>query len=313
METPTETPAAAPSAPAAELSLDQIVGDALKAADAAGETVVQPETVVASDDKPAAGDKPDKTPEAAPAETPAEEPAEPKTTDEISAARARKILETVEAKLADVDRRERALTEREAGGVKNLLAELLKAPKAFLAKHGAHIDDLIDASVAEGKVEAPAASPEDDRIAALEKRIADRERAEQEARNASAIAARKAEIHAEIGKSTKFPVLNETKRHSLVTDYMVAYHEQHGTPISWDKAAAAVESDLTGIGIAAAKKLGWQPPAAKAAPAPAKERTASPTLAGAVSDNAAATADAELPEDPNRLLDFLVRKAQAAG
>lgn len=307
MDITTETPAAAP---AAEMSLDQIINGAVQAADAKGEAIVQ-------QDKPAETPAVDKTPEAKPTNTEAtpgaevEAPAEEPAPDEISAARARKILETVETRLKLVEDRERSLTAREVDATKTLLEELLRAPKSFLAKHGRHIDDLIDASVAEGTVAAPKTEDEDPRLTALEKRIEAREKAEAEARNQQIVAERKTAIHGEIAKSTKFPVVNELKRQSLVTDYMLSYHETHGTPISWDKAAAAIESDLTGIGIAAAKKLGWSPPA-KTEPAKT-ERTASPTLSGAASDNAASTADADLPEDPTRLLDFLVRKAQAAG
>ena len=296
METPTEaTPAAAP---AADLSLNEIIEASLKAAEASGSDIVV-------DDKPKpAADPPAETP---PVETaPAEEPAadEPKPSDDVTAARVRKML-------AEVDRREAELTARESRGVAEMLAEMRKSPKAFFAKHGTSLDDIIDASIAEGKdTPASAEADENHRLTALEKRIEDRERAEHQEKVNAAISAKKAEIHGEISKlATKFPIVNETKRQSLVTDYMVEYHATHGKPIPWDKAAAAIESDLTGLGIAAAKKLGWSPPAAAAAPAaatPPKDRPGTATLAGET--RTAAPVDGDEPSDPRDLMRYLAAK-----
>lgn len=300
MEAATETPAAAPepvanaaSPPAAtgdagELSLDQIIAAGLTEAAAAPEPApASTETVVtaATDDTP--------TPVQKPPETPAEE-APP--ADDVSAARARRIL-------SDVEKREQALVAREASMEADIIARLLIAPKATLAKHGKHIDDIIDSSLAEG---APAAAePEEDRLTKLEKRVEAREQAEKQARHDALVANRKAEIHRDVlAAAAKFPVLAEVKRPDLVTDFMAGYYEAHGKPCTWEFAAGKLEADLTGTGIAAAKKLGWAPPAKAAAPAPAAERTGTVSIGGAQAEGVTPTST--LPEDPEQLLKHLV-------
>lgn len=302
MDTTTEAPAAAPVSAPVELSLDEIIAAGVSAADASGAPVVQEPK--AATEAPPTGDPPagteDKTPEAAPAgaEPEAEEPAAPPA-DDITARRVRMML-------ADVERRTAELDAREARFGGDTLSELLKSPKAFLAKHGKSIDDVIDASIAEGKDPPAPAADDNPRLTALEKRIAAREQAEADA----AIANRKAEIHREVtANSAKYPALVAAGRQSAVTDLMVEYHQLHGKPISWDKAAAMVEKDLTGVGIAVAKKLGWNAPAAKpAAPAaPATERTAPPTIGG--DQRTAAPVKGDEPEDPEKLLAYLVAQA----
>lgn len=301
MDQTTETPAAAPTP---ELSIDEIVAQALTSSEATGDAVVKEDGVTQGGSEPAgahtadpAGSTPAPATETAPAEPASDEP----KADDVTAARVRKML-------AQIEERETALAAREAHLAGGALAELLKGPKAFLAKHGKSIDDVIDASVAEG-AEPPVASAAEDnnpRLTALEKRISDRERAEQMAQQDAAINARKVEIHGEISKSTKFPLINETKRQTAVTDFMVEYHAIHGKAISWDKAAALVESDLGGVGIAAAKKLGWVPPPAKATDPP-KERPGTVSIGG--DQRTAAPTTGEDPEDPNVLMDFLVKQA----
>lgn len=296
MEAAIETPAAAPepvasaaSPPgeAGELSLDQIIASAIT--DAPAPAVETPAATPAAETPatPAA--------EAAP-ET--ETPAEDKPADDVTAARVRKML-------ADVEKREQALTAREQSTAAAFIAEFLKSPKAALAKHGKSIDDVIDASLAEGA--APAAPVEEDRLTALEKRIEAREQAEKQARHDAMVANRKAEIHRDvIAAAAKFPVLAEVKRPDLVTDFMQGYYEAHGKPCTWEFAAAKLESDLTGTGIAAAKKLGWAPPAkaTPAAAAPAAERPGTVSIGGAQSAGPSGTPD--LPEDPEQLLRHLV-------
>ena len=298
MDVTTETPAAVPvdSAPV-ELTLDQIVAEAVKGAEATGtDVVVDPDkaaeaaTTAATETPPAEGEKPAESP--ADEETPA---------DDVTAARVRKML-------AKLEEKETALAAREAELGGGTLAELLKSPKAFLAKHGKSIDDVIDASLAEGK-ETPAATEDDNpRLTALEKRIEDADRKARQQATDAAIAERKSEIHREITASAKFPIINETKRQGLVTSFMVEYHSLHGKAISWDKAAELVEKDLGGIGIAAAKKLGWAAPAAKPAVAAAPaDRPGTVSIGGSARD-AAPVAGSE-PEDPEKLLQFLVKQA----
>ena len=298
MDTTTETPAAS-SAP--DLSLSEIIASEIAKADAAGAEVVKPE--VPAGDPPAQGaseadgahtaDPAGSTPASATEES--EPAAEPKS-DEIWVARARKILASAEEKLADLDKRERALLERAGVSETDIVAQVLKNPKAWLAKHGKTIDDVIDASLAEGQVKA-AEQDDNPRLTALEKRLAEKEAKEQADQVQRQIETRIAEIHREIAASPKYPVVNDVKRHGLVTDYMREYHATHGKPITWDRAAADVEKDLTGLGIAVAKKLGWSAPAKPAAtPAPAAKPAAPST-------------EEELPEDPTQLMRALARRA----
>lgn len=292
MDVKVETPAS----PAAEPSIDEIVTAALAEAEKAGTPVVTDEA------KPA---------EAAPAAAPTTETppvAEEPKGDEITAARARQILAKAEERIAQLDAREQVITAREAAGVRNMLAELLKAPKSFLAKHGAHIDDLIDASVAEGKVDAPEPQDEADRrLTAIEQRLKDREAEELAAQNQKLIDDKIAAIHRDVKANPKFSAINEGDRAGLVTDFMLDYHREHGKPIAWDKAAAMVEADLRGLVEKIAPKLGFtKPAAAPAAGAPA-ERPGTTSIGG--SQNDAASKDDELPEDPNVLMDYLVKRA----
>lgn len=292
---------ASDSAPAPELSIDEIVTAALKDAENAG-------TPVVADDTPAATTAPASAAPAgdAPTETPAAE--EPKG-DEISAARARKILEAATERQAQLDAREAQITAREAQGMADMLAQLLKAPKSFLAKHGKHIDDLIDASVAEGKGEPAEAEPVDPRITALEERINRREADEAARANQALIDNRKAEIHNAVKSAAgKFPLLAKTDRAQTVTDFMVEYHGIHGKPIAWDKAAALVEADLKALVEKGAESLGWTKPAAKTDPPAPAARANTTSLSGPAS-TAAPTTDEELPEDPTVLMDYLVKRA----
>lgn len=294
MDVKVETPAA----PAAEPSIDEIVTAALAEAEKAGTPVVTDE------EKPA-----ETAPAAAAPKTETPPVAEEPKGDEITAARARQILAKAEERIAQLDAREQEITAREAAGVRNMLAELLKAPKSFLAKHGAHIDDLIDASVAEGKVEAPEPQDEADRrLTAIEQRLKDREAEELAAQNQKLIDDKIAAIHRDVKANPRFSAINEGDRAGLVTDFMLDYHREHGKPIAWDKAAAMVEADLRGLVEKIAPKLGFtKAEAAKPAAAAPAERPGTTSIGG--SQNDAASKDDELPEDPNVLMDFLVKRA----
>ena len=298
MSTTIETPS---DAPVAEPSLDQIVAEELKAADATGAAVVtedQPATQGASEaDGAHTADPAGSTPASATEET---TPADSEPADDVTAARVRKML-------AKLDEREAAVAAREAASTGDTLAELLKNPKAWLAKHGKSIDDVIDASIAEGKTAPPAEGDDNPRLTALERRIEEREAAEQSQRQQAAIDNRKAEIAREIKASPKFPLINEADRAGAVVDFMIEYHSIHGKPIAWDRAAALVEAVLKSTGEKIAKKMGWAAPAAKPAAPPVKDRPGTTSLSGAQS-TAAATDPAE-PEDPEKLMKFLVAQA----
>jgi hypothetical protein len=301
-ETPAATPAAAVTDAPVELSLDQIVAAELAAADAAGAAVVQEPPKAATETPPVEGAP---APDAPPVE--GEPPPEAdKPVDDVTARRVRAMLAKHEARDAELAAREATIAARETQGHESILADLLKNPKALLAKYGKSIDDVIDASIAEGKAPPVAEADDNPRLTALEKRIADRETAERQA----TVNAKIAEIQREITASPKYPLINQAKSASLVTDYMLEYHATHGKAISWDKAAAAVEADLTGMGIAAAKKLGWAPPDAKPAAAAVPPRADTPSIGGSARDAAPTTGDE--PEDPEKLMKFLVAQAGLA-
>jgi hypothetical protein len=305
VEANTETP----TAPAPELSIDEIVAAELKAADEAGTTVVQEN----ADDTRGASEA-DGAHTAGPAgSTPVSatddaEKGEP-TGDEITAARARKILEKVESRTADLDAREARLAERENASGADLLAQLLKAPKATLAKFGKSIDDMIDASIAEGKETPTAATDDNPRLTELERRIEARERNEQARADQARIDARMAEIHRDVKASAKFPLVNETDSAAKVTDFMVEYHRLHGKAIGWDRAAALVEADLKAMVEKGATKLGFAKPATAPTSATApKDRPGTTSIGG---DQRTSTPIAPVePEDPNDLMAFLVKEAQ---
>lgn len=307
MEANAETPAVT-EAPSVDISLDDIIAQATTAAESAGTPVIADEEVK----DPAGTQEPA---EAAPA-TDGDTAAEPATSegpkaDEITTARARKILQAAEELQAKFDARDRELTQREQAGMRGMVEELLKAPKAFLAKHGRHIDDLIDASVAEGKPEVAAAEDDNPRLTALEKRLEAKEREEQATKNQAAIDTRVREIHSEVKASAKFPLINEAGRASDVTDYMVEYHRVHGKPITWDRAAFLIEQDLKRTGEKVAAKLGWKPAEAPRPVAPPVARVGTQSIGGAQTASAGESADV-LPEDPDDLLKTLVAKAQSA-
>jgi len=306
-DAPAATPTAAVTDAPVELSLDQIVAAELAAADAAGAEVVKLPPVAATDTPPVEGAPATEAPaETAPAEGETPPPETEKPVDDVTARRVRAMLDKQEKREAELSAREATIAARESQGHEAILADLLKNPKALLAKYGKSIDDVIDASIAEGKAPPPAEADDNPRLTALEKRIADREHAERQA----VVANRVAEIQREIAASPKYPLINQAKSASLVTDYMLEYHATHGKAISWDKAAAAVETDLTGMGIAAAKKLGWAPPAAKPAAAAVPPRADTPSIGGSARDAAPTTGDE--PEDPEKLMKYLVAQAGLA-
>lgn len=299
MSTTIETPS---TQPVAEPSLDDIVAQELASAEAAGTDVVkdgdQPAQGGSEPDGAHTADPAGSTPAPATGDTAAEPASEEPKADDVTAARARRML-------AKIEEREAALAAREAELSGSVLDALLKNPKAWLARHGKTIDEVIDASIAEGK--APEAAQPDDRLTALERRLEEREQADVAARQQAAIDGRKAEIHRAIKGSDKFPLIGEADRAADVTDFMIEYHSIHGKPISWERAAAMIEADLRTTGEKLAKKLGWAAPA-KAAPAAApKDRPGTVSLSG--DQRTAAPTSPEEPEDPEKLMSFLVKQA----
>lgn len=236
-----------------------------------------PDAITITEDPPAGGEPVAAAPVVAPVVEPPKEPE-----SDLSVARARAIL-------AAAKKTEDAAKEREATFTASVATRLKTNPKALLAELGLSIDDVIDASIAEGAV---AAVTEPDRITQLEKRINDQQAAADQARLDVAIANTKAAVSAD----ARFPTVNAKGHQQLVVDFMIEYHAEHGKPIPWDKAAALLEADLAPLAPP-------KPAANVAVPPPA--RAGSQTLTAKDSTNYVPPAG-ELPEDPDKLLKFLV-------
>jgi hypothetical protein len=263
----------------ADLTVDQLLAAAIEA---------NPGAIIIEDPAAGEGAAPIGEPPApgeAPAVTPpvAEEPkAEPEA--DISVVRAR-------AMLAAAKETERAAAERVANFEADTVAQLKAGPKAWFAKRGMTIDEVIDASIAEGAVAAPEKPNE---VTELRKRLDDMQTARDQERLDAAIASTKAAVSAD----ARFPTINAKGHQGLVVDFMIEYHATHGKPITWDRAAALIEADLAPPPAPAAK-----PAASVAVPPPARPGTT--TLTAKDSSNYVPPAG-DLPEDPDKLLKFLV-------
>lgn len=273
----TETQAAAATG---DESIDAIVAAELESAAAAGTDVVPP--VEKDGDEPAAP-------------VVAANPAEPKPAadadKETTAADARKLVAQAERlkaqAAADFDKFKT-----------DFYADLTKNPKAALAKLGAKtIDDLIDASIAEGEVKTPT---ESDKLSAIDKRLADIEAREQQIKVDTLVRG----IHGALTPE-KFPTIAAKKSQGLVTDFMQEYFQKHGKPIHWEKAAKIVEADLREFAGTPAKSAA---PAAKPAAA-APVRDVHGTLENSEQRTTVQTEDDKLQGmSPDKLLEHLVTK-----
>jgi hypothetical protein len=283
----------APATPeVVDVSLDSIVGEALKAAADSGVEVMdgqppKPEAEAPAADAPVPAEAPAETPEAAPAADPAPDP-------EPSAAEARRILAAAERTKAEATQMvERATAE--------LLSGLKKNPKATLAKLGMTVDDVIDASLDEGDAPAPAKpAPETD----LDRRVKALEEREQRL----AIDTRKAEIRRDIAADKRFVAINAAGETETVLGFMESYFAKHGQPIPWAKAAQMVEDQLRGSATKVSKALG----AFSATPAPAPAaRPGTQTLTNDTVRNSPPSADEDPTRDmsPDRAIAYLVEHA----
>ncbi|HWQ02642.1 MAG TPA: hypothetical protein VN449_11100, partial [Gaiellaceae bacterium] len=240
-----------------------------------------PDAIVETPDAPA-GETPVGDAPAAPA--PVTEPPAAETEPDVSVARARAILKAARET-------EEAAKAREANFTSTVATRLRSNPKALLAELGLTIDEVIDASIAEGAVAAPAAV---DPIAELRARLDAREAAEDQRRLDEAITKTKDAVKAD----SRFPTVNAKGHQGLVVDFMIEYHAQHGKPIPWDKAAALIEADLAPPAAPA------KPAANVAVPTPTP-RPGTQTLTARDSTNYVPPAG-DLPEDPDKLLKLLV-------
>ena len=215
---------------------------------------------------------------------------------EIDARRARKIL--ADAKQAAAQQ------------AQEFASLLKKNPRAALAKHGLSLEELIDADLANDEPkQASDKKPETDlekRIAAAEKRLADREEQDQRAELNRKIDAVKEGIKAD----KTLELINRSNSHSDVLDFMQEYYNVHGQPIPWQKAAQLVEKDLRQRFGEPAKPAPAKPAAAKPAEGPPKAAAATGTSTMTNSEVRTASPSDDEPTDPDALIKFLVAKAE---
>lgn len=300
-------PSSTPAAPAADLSLDAIVSEALSAAAAEGRDVMdgqppKPAAAASPDDAPApSGDAPagDPAAEAPPAEGGAPAADAPAADPEPTAAEARRILAAAERmKLEASQVVQRATAE--------LLEGLRTRPKATLAKLGLTVDDVIDKSLDEGDAPAPAKTePQSD----LEKRIARIEMREKELELNTA----RENVRTQIRGDKRFAAINAAGEHDTVIGFMESYFQKHGSPIPWAKAAQMVETQLretaTKVGTALGAFTAPKPGGAAAAPA---ARPGTSTLRNDAVRDTPPSADEDPTRDmsPDRAIAYLVEHSQ---
>lgn len=193
------------------------------------------------------GDKPDAAKvEAKPEEKVEERPPEAKPTDSDEVKKARKIYSAAARKEAAALK-----LEQENKSLKGTLEQLAKLRDedalAFLESvgfgKGAEKDpvkDLLARIVAKGESKPELTAEE--RVAALEKRLAD-EKVERDKRDSDAVTvAAKARIAAEVkAAGDKYDLVNAFEDYEGVTDVMEAYYEAHGVACGTEFAAAARE------------------------------------------------------------------------
>jgi hypothetical protein len=271
------TPAAAGDAPVAAVGddaqpdLSAIVAE-LDAADAA-----QPvETATSELPTPAPVVKP---PEAA------------KPKDEVTTARARRML-------AEAERKERGAALSLAQFKQQLAAKIRDNPDAGLSELGLDTDTLIDAKV-HG---AGGAKPKtvEEQLAELKTELADAKREREVAALTTQVETAKTQTREKLAAlGEKFPRLNcanaekAAQRRDVAIDFMIEYHAKHGVPLPVET-AARMTNDFFDDGGGEAPRA-----AAPSATAPAAApRAVAPTLANTGGGSGGApAADEALDED----------------
>jgi hypothetical protein len=258
-----------------------------------------PEAPAPSEPAKAEPEKPVETKPEPPAEPPKEEkpPEPPAEAAETELAKARRILAAAEKAQAEAEKRAKA-------GEDSLLELVRKSPTEFLRRAGLTLDQLLVAIADGGEQKPPTA---DDRMATLEKRIAEFEAATKQAqaeaaaaKEQAAIDARKREIHDSLrtaDAAAKYPLIQRGQAWSEVTDLMVAYHAQHGQALPVERAAAEVEKYLQQL-------------AGGNAPAPVKTEPAPPPRPNTVTLTNDAVRGAPPTGDPYSLTDDDARLSQ---
>src|SRR6185295_13439777 len=135
-------------------------------------------------------------------------------------------------------------------------------PLAFFERlTGINEDGILDLVVKNRAKPTPTA---EDRVAALERQLQERDqRAQQEAQQARLSAWRDSVVQTVTAAGEKYDLVNSLGQHDLVIETITTYARQYGKVIDPDVAAAQVEKYLE-AGLAKAKKYG---PRASAAPA----------------------------------------------
>jgi hypothetical protein len=227
---------------------------------------------VAELDAAPATETPAETPPEAPAEPekPADPPAEP-APETPDVRRARQMLEAAGRKEAKALR---AIQDDRA----KLVARLRQDPDAVLVELGISdgLDGLIDAH-SNSRGEKP--KTEADRITALESALHAERTARENERLERELDAAKTGVHDRIkADASKYPrVTKDATRLGLVTDLMIAYHEQHGVALPWNTAAQQVEQYLRSLSDDSPLPPPAQP-APRTAPPPASTRPGTVTL-----------------------------------
>ena len=177
-----------------------------------GETVEEPAEVEAKAETP-------ETPEAKPAE------------DSDAIGKARRIL-------AAANKKELKIADTVAKAEAKILDEFKTNPTKIFDRLGMSFKEwLIKASGAETSTETPKA---DDRVTALEQKIADKELKEQEANVQRLVA----DVQGQVKADPTYVRINRSGSQSMVTDLMVEYHALHGKPLPLKVAAHQVEQYL---------------------------------------------------------------------
>lgn len=177
---------------------------------------------------PADGDKVEAKEDRAEDTKPADEATKP-TDDPVRAAR--RIL-------AAANKKERRLADSVAQAETKLIEEFKTNPDRFFDRVGMSFKEWI---LKAGNVDTGTTAKPEDRVTALEEKLAKKELAEQEAATQRLFDQAHAQIKAD---ATTYPRINRTGSHSMVTDVMVEYYQIHGKPLPLATAANQVEQFL---------------------------------------------------------------------
>lgn len=205
----------------------------------------------------------------------------PEATDTPEIKKARSIFAAAARKEASALAAQRATKalEAEVTSLKATLAKAHEDPLSVLQAlgfgNGAEKDpvkDLLRKVVAQGE---PKVQTADERVAALEAKLAERDTKAQQEAESAAITNAQAQVTSIVrAAGEKFDLVNAFDAHDMVWDTMVEYHATHGTPCTPQQAAEYVEKTIAAkLGKSTKFKAPAGAPAAKAADKPATPST----------------------------------------